>query len=1166
MTVQPVSLAADPLAARQTPAPRRSASPSKVPRTNHLASTLQSPAKKRKLNATLSPTKPPSTSIPARRAVVPSSQRAEPMDLCAFCQQPADRPKENTPKLLISCFECGSSGHPACLRWGRNPTKVRSALSYEWRCIECKKCEICCDKGDDAQLMFCDGCDRGWHLYCLSPPLAKPPKGQWQCPTCEAGDTQPTRASHLSSPHPAPMRASSSGRPKKPSNPDRSIDSLLLTPVHADAKLRSQPGANFAVMSSLKNGLLNAAGSILNLAPASPWMSRQAGGGHEKDAADLALPLNGNSRKAAGPASGSARSGKRGRPRKSAAASGSHQRSSSTSNGAHPHASGSRHTLDHDRDGSGSGSSDGEHHSERLAHDADTPKRTADEDDEEPASDDEASKSPEEEDPFGGVLTGTDALTLPYKPTPLDTERFHRARKAAEDRLGGTLASLPGMSGSRVVRRPDVSSTASAAPSPRHPSASSMPDTPVGGSRISRAQLIPRHSPSNMTPGTPIAASQVEITTSASSAETGTASPIKCIRFGDFDIDTWYQAPYPEEYSMVPDGRLWMCEFCLKYMKSRFMAQRHRLKCKMRHPPGDEIYRDGNICVYEVDGRKNKIYCQNLCLLAKMFLDHKTLYYDVEPFLFYIVTEGDSTGEHFVGYFSKEKRSPMNYNVSCIMTLPVRQRRGWGNFLIDISFLLSKKEGRTGSPEKPLSDLGLLSYRNYWTLAVFYFLRIASDHVTLEDISRATAMQLEDIFYVLREQDMIVVYDGNNGNSRTPATSKYRARDGHPSGNPATSAIKGGGQATEAKQPRKRGRPPLHPRPPSTTAAPSAHLYKDRDKNAAAYLPQDYSIHFDRDYVVAHLKNYESKGYLKVRADKLKWTPFLVSRSFPQPIAAPANGNIGALNGTPGPSGSGTYTPAEMMANLGYSVLSQVQRTPGRSGATSARASPAAAAHKRVSARATASTPAGHVAASATVDAAERNTSRPASVAASTPTPSPTKRPHKLLPPVGVQHSSASSASTVHRDAARKKATETANGVVAAGPGEFDHADADAEVDLDADADADADGDYEEDEYEAEAFSLKATDFASTAASRLPIDPEHLKKVLAASSSGSLSSGLASASSSFAASATRSGDLSRDQATATPEPHAPLDELVDEDADGSDEDAPGSDDPGLDDI
>lgn len=73
----------------------------------------------------------------------------------------------------------------------------------------------------------------------------------------------------------------------------------------------------------------------------------------------------------------------------------------------------------------------------------------------------------------------------------------------------------------------------------------------------------------------------------------------------------------------------------------------------MRHPPGDEIYREGNISIFEVDGRKNKIYCQNLCLLAKMFLDHKTLYYDVEPFLFYVMTESNELGCHFVGYFSK---------------------------------------------------------------------------------------------------------------------------------------------------------------------------------------------------------------------------------------------------------------------------------------------------------------------------------------------------------------------------------------------------------------------------------------------------------------------------------------------------------------------------------
>lgn len=81
----------------------------------------------------------------------------------------------------------------------------------------------------------------------------------------------------------------------------------------------------------------------------------------------------------------------------------------------------------------------------------------------------------------------------------------------------------------------------------------------------------------------------------------------------------------------------------------------------------------------------SQIYCQNLCLLSKMFLDHKSLFYDVEPFLFYVMTEVDDFGARFVGYFSKEKCSPKDYNVSCIMTLPVRQRQGWGNLLIDFS-------------------------------------------------------------------------------------------------------------------------------------------------------------------------------------------------------------------------------------------------------------------------------------------------------------------------------------------------------------------------------------------------------------------------------------------------------------------------------------------------
>jgi len=76
-------------------------------------------------------------------------------------------------------------------------------------------------------------------------------------------------------------------------------------------------------------------------------------------------------------------------------------------------------------------------------------------------------------------------------------------------------------------------------------------------------------------------------------------------------------------------------------------------KCEMRCPPGNEIYRRRELSVFEVDGNRSKIYCQNLCLLAKLFLDHKTLYYDVESFHFYVLTISDDAGCCLIGYFSK---------------------------------------------------------------------------------------------------------------------------------------------------------------------------------------------------------------------------------------------------------------------------------------------------------------------------------------------------------------------------------------------------------------------------------------------------------------------------------------------------------------------------------
>ncbi|THH33534.1 hypothetical protein EUX98_g693 [Antrodiella citrinella] len=49
------------------------------------------------------------------------------------------------------------------------------------------QCEVCQKKDRGEEMLLCDGCDCGFHMFCLDPPLASIPKGQWFCHICLFG-------------------------------------------------------------------------------------------------------------------------------------------------------------------------------------------------------------------------------------------------------------------------------------------------------------------------------------------------------------------------------------------------------------------------------------------------------------------------------------------------------------------------------------------------------------------------------------------------------------------------------------------------------------------------------------------------------------------------------------------------------------------------------------------------------------------------------------------------------------------------------------------------------------------------------------------------------------------------------------------------------------------
>ena len=191
-----------------------------------------------------------------------------------------------------------------------------------------------------------------------------------------------------------------------------------------------------------------------------------------------------------------------------------------------------------------------------------------------------------------------------------------------------------------------------------------------------------------------------------------------------------------------------------------------------------KVYDHEGYAVWEVDGDIEKLYCQNLSLFGKLFLEQKSVFFDVGGFYYYVLTytpppgttiiddPSEPTGDQSpkagrgtvarpgrrrkaeastnadtaeqeewihsihsspqaLGFFSKEKLSWDSNNLACIVVFPPYQHRSLGKLLMSVSYKLSGWEwegGVIGGPEKPLSAMGKKSYSRFWEERVARYL------------------------------------------------------------------------------------------------------------------------------------------------------------------------------------------------------------------------------------------------------------------------------------------------------------------------------------------------------------------------------------------------------------------------------------------------------------
>ncbi|KAL3816064.1 hypothetical protein ACHAXA_010369 [Cyclostephanos tholiformis] len=238
---------------------------------------------------------------------------------------------------------------------------------------------------------------------------------------------------------------------------------------------------------------------------------------------------------------------------------------------------------------------------------------------------------------------------------------------------------------------------------------------------------------------------------------------VSTLELGKFRMDTWYFSPLPKELLRDSPGGmidvLYVDEFSFNFFTRKEELLRYQQKTfalgnttvDRRHPPGNEIYRCGNLSSEWMLGIFFTFALNHIYITLLSFVG-------IAPLLMSIMK-----WYHPVGYYSKEKYSDVGYNLACILTFPSHQRKGYGRFLIAFSYELSKKEEKVGSPEKPMSDLGQQAYIPYWTSTIVDFLLNHSKNsksMSIMDIAKKTSIMAEDIIFALNTLGILKFVNG----------------------------------------------------------------------------------------------------------------------------------------------------------------------------------------------------------------------------------------------------------------------------------------------------------------------------------------------------------------------------------------------------------------------